>query len=276
MKNKFIDKNKIMNSAREIAMLCALCVFIFASYEMTNVYLDYEDGDNDYEDLASLFEVPDVSGENETEVDSNGNIIIANKNEGAKWVWDFDGMLKINPDSKGWISQGNQISYPILQGTDNEYYLEHTAYYSENKSGSIFIDHRCKDGLESRNCIIYGHDMLNNSMFGSLIQYSSKSYYDQNPTFDIYVGYKHYKYYVFAAYETPAIGDTYTYDFANDEEFHAYLEACWARKLYSTNVESVSTEDKIITLSTCTRHDDNKRFIVQMVRGEEIIDENNQ
>lgn len=276
MKYKFVNKNKIINSFREIIMLCAIGLFIFASYEMTNIYLDYEDGDNDYEDLASLFEVPDVSGEQETEVDSNGNIIISNKNEGAKWVWDFDSMLKINPDSKGWISQGNQISYPILQGTDNDYYLEHTAYYSENKNGSIFIDYRCVDGLDSRNCIIYGHDMLNNSMFGSLIQYSSKAYCDQNPTFDVYVGYKHYKYYVFAAYETDATSDTYTSEFADDEAFHAYLEGCWARKLYSTMVESVAVENQIITLSTCTRHDQSKRFIVQMVRGEEIVDEQNQ
>ena len=90
MKNKFINKNKIINNIREIMMLCALAVFIFASYEMTNVYLDYEDGDNDYEDLESIFKVPDVSGETETKVDSDGNIIIANKNEGAKWVWNFD------------------------------------------------------------------------------------------------------------------------------------------------------------------------------------------
>lgn len=265
-------KISVIDIVRRLVMVCALCVFTYSSYELTNVYLDYKDGDEDYEDLNSLFEVPDISGEVETEVDEQGNIVIANNNKGAEWVWDYDSMLAINSDSKGWIAQGNQISYPILQGTDNEYYLSHTAYYSENKNGSIFIDYRNKDGLESRNCIIYGHDMLNGSMFGSLMQYASKSYYEQNPTFDIYIGYKHYKYYVFAAYETDAIGDTYTYDFLTDEDFQKYIDAAWARKLYSTDVKGVSVTDHIVTLSTCTRHSDDKRFIVQMVRGEEVTD----
>lgn len=265
-------KISVIDIVRRLVMVCALCVFTYSSYELTNVYLDYKDGDEDYEDLNSLFEVPDISGEVETEVDEQGNIVIANNNKGAEWVWDYDSMLAINSDSKGWIAQGNQISYPILQGTDNEYYLSHTAYYSENKNGSIFIDYRNKDGLESRNCIIYGHDMLNGSMFGSLMQYASKSYYEQNPTFDIYIGYKHYKYYVFAAYETDAIGDTYTYDFLTDEDFQKYIDAAWARKLYSTDVKGVLVTDHIVTLSTCTRHSDDKRFIVQMVRGEEVTD----
>lgn len=261
---------------RRIVMICALCVFTYSSYELTNVYLDYKDGDEDYEDLNSLFEVPDISGETETQVDADGNIIIANNNKGAEWVWDYDGMLAINPDSKGWISQGNQISYPILQGNDNDYYLGHTAYYSENKNGSIFIDYRIPEGLEARNCIIYGHDMLNNSMFGSLIQYSSKSYYEQNKTFDVYIAYKHYKYYVFAAYETDSVGDTYTYEFPTDEDFQNYIDTAWARRLYETDVQGVGLEDHIITLSTCTRHNDDKRFIVQMVRGEEVTDDQQQ
>lgn len=269
-------KNMMTDMMRRIVMLCALCVFIYSSFQLTNNYLDYEDGKDDYKDLNEMFKVPDISGEEETKVDSNGNIILSNNNEGAKWVWNYDSMLAINPDSKGWISQGNMVSYPILQGTDNDYYLSHTAYYSENKNGSVFIDYRNKDGLESRNCIIYGHDMLNGSMFGSLIKYTSKDYYDQNPTFDVYVGYKHYKYYVFAAYETDAIGDTYTYDFPTDEDFQKYVDTAWARRLYPTSVQGIALTDHIITLSTCTRHDDNKRFIVQMVRGEEVTDDKQQ
>ncbi len=270
----FKNKINIPDIVRKVIMIGALCVFTYASYEMTNVYLDYQEGDEDYEDLNSLFEIPDFSGEQSTEVDSDGNIIISNNNKGAEWVWNFDSMLAINSDSKGWISQGNAISYPILQGTDNDYYLEHTAYYSQNKNGSIFIDYRIPEGLEARNCIIYGHDMVNYAMFGSLTQYSSRSYYEQNPTFDIYVGYKHYKYYVFAAYETDAVGDTFTYDFPTDEDFQRYVDGCWARKLYSTDVQGIQLTDHLVTLCTCTRrNDESRRFVVQLVRGEEIVDE---
>ena len=172
--------------------------------------------------------------------------------------------------------RNTSIDTLLVKGNDNEYYLGHTAYYSENKNGSIFIDYRIPEGLEARNCIIYGHDMLNNSMFGSLIQYSSKSYYEQNKTFDVYIAYKHYKYYVFAAYETDSVGDTYTYEFPTDEDFQNYIDTAWARRLYETDVQGVGLEDHIITLSTCTRHNDDKRFIVQMVRGEEVTDDQQQ
>ena len=277
-KSKKSDKKKrttryyIFESIRMVVMIAALCVFTYSSYELTNIYLDYQEGDDAYANMEDQFLVPniEVSDAEEPETDMYGNKISAGTAV-AEFSFDFYALLQVNSSAVGWIKQDNIISYPIIQGMDNTYYLSHNAAHQSNKSGAIFVDYRVEGGLEARNCIIYGHDMLNNSMFGSLIKYGSESYYQSHKTFDIYVGHDLYRYYVFAAYETDEVGYTYTYNFNTDEEFQAYIDDCMGRRLYGTDIgTNVSVNDKIITLSTCTRHDDTKRFIVQLVRGEKV------
>jgi sortase B len=107
-------------------------------------------------------------------------------------------------------------------------------------------------------------------MFGSLIKYSNKSYFKEHATFDVYIGETGYRYYVFATYETDEIGDTYSYNFETDEEFENYIKISIAKREYDTGIDNLTKDDKIITLSTCTRGNDTKRYIVQMVRREKL------
>lgn len=266
---KHSKKYYIIEGIRKVIMISALCVFTYSAYELTNIYLDYQDGDEAYENMEEMFEIPNITGSDQNN-DVSGNRI-DNSNAAAVWKYDYDALLNMNSDAVGWIKQDNIISYPIVMGTDNEYYLTHNAAHRENKAGAIFVDYRVEGGLkDAQNCIIYGHDMLNNSMFGTLIKYGSKSYYNQHPTFDIYIGNKGYRYYVFATYETAEIGDTYSYNFADNEEFQRYIDLCMSNRIYDTNAPAVTTDSKIVTLSTCTRGDQSKRFIVQLVRGEQI------
>lgn len=268
-KKKRSAKYYILEGIRKIILVVALGVFTYASYELTNIYLNYKEGDEAYENMEKMFEIPNVEA-SEQETDVYGNTIV-NSKQTTEWNYDFNKLVSANSDAVGWIRQDNIISYPIVGGTDNTYYLTHNALHAENNAGAIFLDYRVEGGLEAQNCIIYGHDMLNDSMFGTLIKYRSKSYYNEHPTFDIYIGEKGYKYYVFAAYETEQIGDTYSYNFASDEEYQNYLDDCMGRRLYDTGVGvSAAEKNKIITLSTCTRHDQTKRMIVQIVRGEEL------
>lgn len=264
-------KYYVIESLRTVIMIAALCIFTYSSYELANIYLDYQDGDDAYENMEEQFFVPNImaSDDFEPQTDMHGNEI-TNENAEAEFKFDFDALLQVNSSAVGWIKQDNTISYPIIQGMDNVYYLTHNAAHQTNKSGAIFIDYRVQGGMEARNCIIYGHDMLNGSMFGSLINYADLSYYKQHPTFDIYIGKTLYKYYVFAAYETDHIGYTYTYDFPSDNDFQSYITDVMSRRYYETDIKEVTVNDKIITLSTCTRNDDTKRFIVQLKRGEVV------
>ena len=82
---------------------------------------------------------------------------------------DFNGLKAINPEVIGWIQiEGTSISYPIMKGKDNDYYLKHTFEGNYNAAGSIFIDYTNNSNFEDCNTIIYGHNMKNGSMFGLL------------------------------------------------------------------------------------------------------------
>lgn len=250
---KSSKKSKII---RNIILVIAICVFLFSAYQLITIFLEYKQGTDEYNDIAEIFEEEGSSSEDE---------------ETTTWVWDFEKMLAINSDTKGWIKQEGILSYPILQGEDNDYYLTHLANKKSNKAGSIFIDYRITEGLEAKNCIIYGHNMKNKSMFGSLMGYYKESYYKEHKTFDVYIAEKHYIYEVYAAYETPEVSDAYVYGFADEVSYKDYLDTSRAKSLYSTDFRELTAEDKILTLSTCTENDDTVRFIVQIVRVEEVV-----
>lgn len=271
----------IREGIRRLVMFGALCVFTYSSYELAKIYMDYEDADLSYENMEEQFFIPEISAGDtpEVETDIRGNEI----NSGTdikEFKFDYNKLLQINSSAAGWIKQDNIISYPIVKGLDNSYYLSHAADHSSTKNGSIFIDYRIDSdpsnpvsALEARNCIIYGHNMRNGAMFGSLIHYRDESYYKRHKTMQIYIGQDLYTYHVFSAYESDHIGYTYTYNFATDEEFQNYIQYCMDNRRYVTDIDqNVTINDKIITLSTCTNTDDTKRFIVQLVRGEKVVE----
>lgn len=269
-KKKHTIKYYIIDTIRRLIMFAALCTFSYTSFKLTNIYLEYQEGDEAYDNMEEMFEIPNI-GSGEQATDMYGNTIV-NSRDQAVWKYDFDALKNMNSDAVGWIKQDNIISYPIVNGTDNTYYLTHNAAHVENKSGAIFVDYRVEGGIEAKNCIIYGHNMNNGSMFGSLMKYRSESYYKEHPTFDIYIGPVGYRYYVFATYTTDAIGDTYTYNFLSDEDYQEYINLSMSKRSYETAIKEVKTTDRIITLSTCTNTDSGKRYIVQMIRGEQITE----
>lgn len=270
---------------RYVVMLIALCVFGYSAYELTIIYMDSKDSIDINKDISDMFmkEATEVATDEngEAQTDASGEkITISNATTGVQFVWDYDLLLSYNQEAKGYIRQGegDYIDNPILQHSDNEYYLNHLPNNSYNSSGSIFIDYRISEGLQAKNCIVYGHRMgsrTNYNIFGSLIWYISRAgYAEQNPTMDIYIADEHYKYYVFACYETDSVGsDTYQYQFESDEAFLEYVSMCKAKSTHQfSQAGEIAADDKIITLSTCTIDDKNKRTIVQLVRREKIDD----
>lgn len=217
---------------RIVVMGVALMTVSVAAYQITNDYLEYEEGDSAYDELAAMmYEMPQYSDDGSILMYESDDAGIAGAeikgNSDPIFVWNqekFEKMLEFNSDTKGWIrlkgkkNQQDEISYPIVQGTDNEYYLHYLANKTWNANGSIFIDHQLEKGLKSRNCIIYGHNMNNGAMFGKLKNYLSEDYYKEHPYFDIYIEEKHYRYYVFSIYKTETVGsESYMMEFTEEE-----------------------------------------------------------
>lgn len=200
----------VVDLVRRAVMLVAIGVYMYSVYSLTNIYLDYKQGGDVYEKVNALFEVnlneqTDASG-TLTDVDDKNVIWNFDKEDTVKWVWDYDKLLALNEDAVGWIAiEDTNIHYPIVQGTDNDYYLHHTVDKAYNFSGTVFVDYRYPDGLDSHYSIIYGHYLKNGTMFAYLNPYQYADYGRENNVFDIYIEDKHYHYYLFSVYVTKGV-----------------------------------------------------------------------
>ena len=146
-----------------IFMLVAIAVFLFAGGRILQIYLNYQESQKVYEQMEGFtqkIEDQDLSpeavpGETPEEVAEQGVLQV-----------DFNKLEEINPDVIAWIEiPGLEISYPVVQGRDNDYYLHHLITGENHKSGSIFMDFQNQEDLSDRNTIIYGHNMKDGSMF---------------------------------------------------------------------------------------------------------------
>jgi len=182
-------------------------------------------------------------------------------------VIDFDALQSMNPDIIGWILAPEAgVDYPILRGTEDNFYISHSADRTSNRAGSIFLDNQNNVDFSDPNTIIYGHRMNNGSMFGSLRNYEEEAFFNTNRYIAIYTpenGKQLYE--VFATYTVPDDADTYTLFSQGGPEFMEYLNQMKSYSDFPSNIE-LSENDKIITLSTCVQYEDDKRYIVQAVQ----------
>ena len=159
------------------------------------------------------------------------------------------------------------ISYPIAQGDDNEFYLHHTYKKESIFAGSIFVDCKNSKDFSDQNTIVYGHNMKNGSMFGTLKNYKLQETVDKSPYFWIITKKDAYKYKIFSIYTANVDGDTYTLIKGPGKETVEYANNMKAKSNIDMGEFDFKETDKIVTLSTCTG-DTATRFVVQGVRVE--------
>ena len=211
-------------------------------------------------------------------------------------------LLERNADTIGWIkipakegAEESPINYPVLQHKDetngNSYYLDKDFYGNYEKAGSIFMDYRnyfdyVVDGVRmypnSQNLIIYGHNMHDYSMFGSLKYYINNStYYDTHPIVELNSNYRRYKYKIFGMIIVEVDDTTETafdywnvLNFDSEEEFYDYVNEIKRRTVRLTDVD-VTYGDQLLTLSTCNSTFSQGRLVVfgRLLRDGEDLDE---
>ena len=179
---------------------------------------------------------------------------------------DFDALREMNGDIVGWIYITNsEIDYPVLQAADNDYYISHSADREENRAGAIFLDYQNAPDFSDRNTIIYGHRMNNGSMFADLHKFEDEAFFRENDIIYLYLPdgtVRQYK--VFAAFVAGDVDDVYTIGFGSDEAYADYLTKMQGRSGVKTDF-ALSADDNIITLSTCVRGEESKRYVVQAI-----------
>lgn len=173
----------------------------------------------------------------------------------------------------GWLTFddktiGGESGFPVMQTSDNEYYLTHNMDQEYDKNGTIFMDTGCDVLKPSTNYIVYGHHMKSGKMFGKLDLYEKQEYCEEHPYiwFDtIYEKGTYEVMYVFRSRvynESEIVFKYYQFIDANSQqEFDSYMEEMASMSLYDTGV-TAEYGDQLLTLSTCDYQEKNGRFVV--------------
>lgn len=249
-----------------IFMLIAFGVFLFAAGKLLQIYLEYQKGKDTYEELLEYVQKPQEDDEKESDKEPEP--------EGTSSPYlqvDFDGLKSENPDVIAWIQiPALDISYPVVQGQDNSYYLHHMFNGESNKNGSIFVDYHNNADFTDKNTIVYGHNMKDKSMFGTLDRYQDVALYQQYPYFYIYVPGYVLEYQIISCYSGKIESVGYTYGFPETEDFQSFLDKILSYAGYSTGTE-VTMEDTIVTLSTCVNTSRDYRYLVHGKLVQKIV-----
>lgn len=264
-KDNALKSRKKKHTVSNIILIIAIVVFVVSAVQLVRSFLPYFEGGAEYDDLKELV-IHKEKADNTEE-----------KSAAAQFVVDFDQLKQINSDTVAWIrfDEPSVISYPVVQGKDNKKYLTATFQANDNKLGAIFEDFEGSPDFTDRNTFIYGHNLkIGGEMFSQLKNYEDQEFYKKYPYFYLYTPDGKVKtYQIFSAGVVKDVAENYRKTYTSDEDFTAYLQLCKRSSLYDTGV-SVESDDKIVSLSTCTNVREDERFLVQgvLIKEETVED----
>ena len=175
-------------------------------------------------------------------------------------------LKRINKEVKGYlIVKNTKISYPVLQHSDNNYYLKHDIYKRKTSIGAIFFDYRNNVKKLDDNIIIYGHSMLNGTMFGTLRKVTNTSWRKEEDNLIVSLTTEKgtYNFKIFSVYKVDYTTDYLKVKFNSTSEKEKFIKLITKRSLFKNNTK-VGVNDKILTMSTCTGGN-NRRLVVHAV-----------
>lgn len=175
---------------------------------------------------------------------------------------DFQELCTINKNVIGWLyCPDTPINYPVVHHSDNTFYLNHLLDDSEGAYGTLFMDSEVSEN--DKNLVIYGHHMKDGSMFGSLLNYHSQSYYDAHPALYYITTEQSYEVRLFSAFETTAVSAAYNHDFSTGDYGAWLAEMAYQSDFQADVVPEV--ENQVMTLSTCAYSKADARYVVMGV-----------
>ncbi len=264
-------------TTRKILIIVLSCVLLVSLGVMGYELLQYRRGDKTYDEAAKIAGLPALADEAEAEAaatdqpatgtDTEGTAVAVDSYSYTLKDVDLSALRKKNNDVQGWIFvPGTIISYPVVDGSErtDTYYLTHTWTGEYGIVGAIFIDPANNSDFSNYNTVIYGHNMRNGSMFGTLSSFASQSYWSAHKNIYITTDAGARCYQIFAAYEVSTSGKTYQISFSSPQDRLDFVDFCLKQSVIDTGV-TPGAEDHIVTLSTCTGRGHATRWVVQAV-----------
>ena len=175
---------------------------------------------------------------------------------------DFEGLQEVNSCVIGWIySEGMVISYPVVIGTDNLYYLSHSVRGTESAYGTVFADSGNSPSFSDPNTILYAHRMNDGSMFGTVTEYKKQEYYDEHPVMWLATLSQNYRVDIYSCYCTASDSEAYTLRFSDVDSYADWLAETVEKSVIETDIVPNITSH-VLTLSTCSYEFNGARTVV--------------
>lgn len=175
---------------------------------------------------------------------------------------DFDALRAVNPDICGWIyCPGTVIDYPVVQGKDNDWYLNHTIDQEKSVVGSIFLESRNRSDFSDDVSVIYGHHIRGGRMFTPISGYKEQSYYEEHPRMYLYTPEADYCVEIFAGEILDGSTGSFPLQFKDEAERRDWIGRLMGRSTFR-GAELPGSEEKILALCTCTYEYQDARYAV--------------
>lgn len=267
------EELKRQEKRRKLTILaCSVAAIGCLGYFGIYSWYQYRTGNN-YDKLSELKGSKPISDQVEPARTANPLYTLDATPEPKEVLDEYKNLLIKYKKLIGWLTFddktiGGESGFPVMQTTDNEYYLRHNMDQEYDKNGTIFMDKDCDVLKPSTNFIVYGHHMKSGRMFGKLDLYEDQEYCEEHPYiyFDTIYEKGTYKVmYVFRSRvynESEIVFKYYQFIDANSEqEFDSYMEEMASMSLYDTGV-TAQYGDQLLTLSTCDYQEKDGRFVV--------------
>jgi sortase B len=248
---------------KRVILIILIAVFVYSGYQLTQYLYDGYASSNLNDRMKEQYEAAQKAQQKLIHADQEE---LTEEQLKQSYQERFDQLLEINSDIVGWIKIENTgIDYPVVQSSDNDYYLNHNVEKQPSARGSIFMDYRNTNVNDDLHTVIYGHDMKDGSMFGQLSKYKDEVYYSEHDmiTFEGTEGPT--KFQIFSVYIYSPEDRFFEYEFADDQQYNAYLDKIVKKSRYDTGIK-VTSDDQLLTLVTCEDDVNDARLIVHAKR----------
>ena len=253
---------------RKILLIAAGSVFLFSAPVVLKHRAEMKSSEEHTAAIVEMAVVPTLSADEIPPANESGSseerypAETENPRAVAPIRVDFDVLCEKYPDVVAWLyCPDTPINYPVVQSADNAYYLRRLPDGKKNTAGSLFLDYRNSADLSDWNSVIYGHNMTNDTMFGSLTDYQSQAYFDAHPELFLLTPEQDYVINVAAGFVTPADSEIYS-SFSQHESNRTQLITHWMESSDFVSGIEPSAEDHLITLSTCSYEYNNARYVL--------------
>lgn len=247
-------EKKKANGTRILQALLILIILVSGGLLVWEL-IGYHKGKTTYQSAEESFTQPQIQAE-------PAQTVLPPELDFERLEVDFAALQAQNPDVVGWIQfDALPISYPVVQGKDDEQYLHHMWNGQPNRAGSIFLEAQNK-GWDDLHTIVYGHNMKNGSMFGQLKKYANEDFYHENDGwYTLYLPNGEIRrYQIFGAKTVKSDSEIYTIGFDFDETYTNFLKNMCKGRYYDPGV-GVYSEDRVMTLSTCVSNAENRLVV---------------